>query len=88
MTFEGEQFQGQQAIVTKLAGLPFQRVQHQVVKADMQPNPTNGGIICFVTGNLLVDDNTNPLKFAEVFHLVPAGGSWAICNDMFRLNIG
>merc|ERR1712008_24658 len=88
LTFEGEQFQGIQAIVTKLAGLPFQKVAHQIVKCDCQPCPPNG-ILIFVTGNLLVDDNTSPLKFAQVFQLCTApSGSYFCQNDMFRLNIG
>ena len=31
---------------------------------------------------------TRPLKFAQVFHLMPAGASWFVFNDMFRLNYG
>mmetsp|Transcript_102905 Transcript_102905/g.286604 ORF Transcript_102905/g.286604 Transcript_102905/m.286604 type:complete len:125 (+) Transcript_102905:94-468(+) len=89
MTFEGEQFQGSGAIVGKLQSLPFQKVQHQIVKADCQPSPGNNGVVIFVTGNLLVDDNQNPLKFAQVFQLIqnPSGGYFCQ-NDMFRLNIG
>lgn len=84
LTFEGEQFQGAANIVQKLVSLPFQKVQHQVIrlsvvvlkellwvwsqviKADCQPNPSNNGVMVFVTGNLLVDDNQNPLKFGQV----------------------
>merc|ERR1712154_349174 len=69
LTFEGEQFQGAANIVQKLASLPFQRVQHQIVKVDCHPNPPENGVLIFVTGNLLVDDNQNPLKFAQVFYL-------------------
>merc|ERR1719362_1351003 len=86
---EGEQIQGAANIVQKLAGLPFQKVAHQIVKCDCQPNPVNNGVVIFVTGNLLVDDNTSPLKFAQVFQLVQGPGGNYICqNDMFRLNIG
>jgi hypothetical protein len=88
LTFEGEQFQGAQSIVQKLCTLQFTKVQHEIVKADHQPNPTNGGVITFVTGNLKVDDSPNPLKFAEVFHLAQTGSGWQIINNMFRLNIG
>mmetsp|Transcript_35955 Transcript_35955/g.86580 ORF Transcript_35955/g.86580 Transcript_35955/m.86580 type:complete len:129 (-) Transcript_35955:385-771(-) len=89
LTFEGEQFMGATSIVQKIVSLPFQTVQHQVVKADCQPNPSNGGVIVFVTGNLIVDGGAaTPLKFAQVFHLAPSGGSFFCQNDMFRLNIG
>mmetsp|Transcript_55614 Transcript_55614/g.161119 ORF Transcript_55614/g.161119 Transcript_55614/m.161119 type:complete len:124 (+) Transcript_55614:99-470(+) len=89
LTFEGEQFQGAQNITQKLVSLPFQKVRHQVVKCDCHPNPSENGVIIFVTGNLLVDDNQNPLKFAQVFYLksTPAGGYFCQ-NDLFRLNIG
>ncbi|KAF4652091.1 Nuclear transport factor 2 [Perkinsus olseni] len=90
LTFEGEQFQGAANIVQKIASLPFQKVRHQIIKADCQPNPSNNGVIVFVTGNLYVDDNANPLKFGQVFHLAPnpSTGGFYCMNDLFRLNIG
>ena len=42
----------------------------------------------FVSGDLLPEGETRPLKFAQVFHLMPAGASWFVFNDMFRLNYG
>jgi len=89
LTFEGEQFQSAQNIVQKLASLPFQKVQHQVVKCDCQPVIGENGVMIFVTGNLIVDDNQNPLKFAQVFYLKQLAPEKFVCqNDMFRLNIG
>eukprot|EP00927_Polykrikos_kofoidii_P061838 TRINITY_DN56666_c0_g1_i1.p1 TRINITY_DN56666_c0_g1~~TRINITY_DN56666_c0_g1_i1.p1 ORF type:complete len:149 (+),score=17.51 TRINITY_DN56666_c0_g1_i1:60-449(+) len=90
MTFEGDEVMGGQAIVQKLAGLPFQSVRHQVVKADYHPSPGTQNVLIFITGNLFVDNSPNPLKFAEVFNLgaVPGGGNFFIQNQMFRLNIG
>jgi len=92
LTFEGQQFQGAQAIMTQLTSLPFKKVQHQVVKCDCQPNPSNGGVIVFVTGQLIVDDENQALQFAQAFHLAPsnpgAPNSGFFClNDLFRLNI-
>eukprot|EP00386_Alphamonas_edax_P000947 GDKI01002832.1.p1 GENE.GDKI01002832.1~~GDKI01002832.1.p1 ORF type:complete len:146 (-),score=51.64 GDKI01002832.1:203-640(-) len=89
LTFEGEQFQSATNIVAKISSLPFQRVRHEIVKCDCQPS-VNNGIIVFVTGNLYVDDSTNPLKFAQVFHLCqnPGGQGYFCLNDLFRLNIG
>eukprot|EP00929_Paragymnodinium_shiwhaense_P111813 TRINITY_DN800_c0_g1_i1.p1 TRINITY_DN800_c0_g1~~TRINITY_DN800_c0_g1_i1.p1 ORF type:complete len:124 (-),score=26.40 TRINITY_DN800_c0_g1_i1:252-623(-) len=86
LSFEGEQFQGAQSIVQKLASLPFQQVKHQVVKADCQPSPPNS-IMIFVTGSLFVDNNPQPLKFSETFILgqTPQGGYFCQ-NDIFRLN--
>ena len=87
------QFKGSQSIVEKLVSLPFQRVQHQVVPIDTQPTP-NGGVLVFVCGNLLIDSETQPQKFAQTFQLMPTdavglpAGSYFIFNDVFRLNVG
>lgn len=32
------------------------------------------------------EGETNPLKFSQAFVLAPLGGSWAVTNDVFRLN--
>jgi len=87
LTFEGEQFQGSQSIVNKLVSLPFQKIKHELVRADCQPNPQNNGVIVFVVGKLFVDDSQAPLMFAQVFHLAPnPSGGFFCLNDMFRLN--
>merc|ERR1719310_2302122 len=72
MSFEGEQFQGAANIVKKLTSLPFTTMKHNVVKADYQPNPINGGIICFVIGSLFVDSHPE-MKFQQAFQLLPNG---------------
>merc|ERR1719271_1414445 len=70
LTFEGEQFQGMQNIMTKLTTLQFKSVRHQLVKCDCQPAmDQQSGILIFITGNLFVDDSPNPLKFAQTFYL-------------------
>eukprot|EP00967_Tisochrysis_lutea_P092958 scaffold134217_cov39-Tisochrysis_lutea.AAC.1 len=56
LSFESEQFMGIQAIMTKLTTLKFNTVS----TLDSQPTPS-GGIICFVTGKLIVDGDANPL---------------------------
>lgn len=53
LTFQGERFQGAQAILQKLTSLAFQRCQHQLSSVDAQPS-LSGGINVFVTGHLLV----------------------------------
>ena len=90
LTFEGQPFQGAQAIVQKLSELPFTKLKHTVKSSDFQPTPGNG-ILVFVTGDLHVDDSPNPIKFAQVFHLLPTDASMAnffVYNDVFRLNYG
>lgn len=57
LTFQGERFQGSQAILAKLTGLAFQRCQHQLSSVDAQPS-LSGGINVFVTGHLLVREGS------------------------------
>ena len=60
---------GAQAIVAKLAELPFQTCQHIVEKVDCQPTPA--GILVFVDGQLAADGETaHPMRYAQVFHLI------------------
>ena len=40
----------------------------------------------FVTGQLLPEGESNPLKVSQAFHLAAVGGSYAVTNDVFRLN--
>eukprot|EP00831_Metopus_contortus_P034480 TRINITY_DN27483_c0_g1_i1.p1 TRINITY_DN27483_c0_g1~~TRINITY_DN27483_c0_g1_i1.p1 ORF type:complete len:128 (-),score=27.79 TRINITY_DN27483_c0_g1_i1:36-419(-) len=62
-------------------------VKHNVLTLDIQPT-TAGGVICFVCGDLYIDESPNPIKFSEVFNIVsnPAGGFYCL-NDIFRLNL-
>lgn len=66
-------------IMQKLTTLPFQACQHRVSSLDAQPS-LSGGILVFVTGQLLPEGETNPLKFSQTFHLVPVGGSFVVSN--------
>ena len=68
-------------------GLPFKTVSHNLKSLDCQPSGC-GGIIVHVVGELKVDEEKNPLKFSQVFHLMPQEKSFWVVNDMFRLNIG
>ncbi|PSC70930.1 Nuclear transport factor 2 [Micractinium conductrix] len=87
LTFEGQKFQGTQAILQKLTSLPFQQCKHHISSLDAQPS-LSGGVLVFVTGQLLPEGETNPLKFSQTFHLAPVGGSYVVTNDLFRLNYG
>ncbi|RUP47953.1 hypothetical protein BC936DRAFT_145140 [Jimgerdemannia flammicorona] len=89
LSWEGEQFIGANNIVAKLVGLPFQRVVHKVATVDAQPaNPSAPTLIVLVTGQLLIDDETNPQHFSETFQLVQEGTNFWIYNSIFRLNYG
>jgi hypothetical protein len=53
LTFEGQKFQGTQAIVAKLAQLPFNQAKVTCTSMDFQPSVA-GGIMVFVTGSIQV----------------------------------
>lgn len=78
-------------ISAKYINLPFQKVLHQVVTCDVQPVMASQGILVFVNGNMVIDDSENPMKFAQVFHLLPdaaQAGNYYVSCDVFRLNLG
>jgi len=90
MTFEGAFFQGAAAIVGKLTSLNFKKVLHNPKSVDCQPSGC-GGILVIVCGDLKLDDSENPVKFSQIFHLMPTDATaknfW-VHNDIFRLNYG
>jgi hypothetical protein len=53
LTFEGQKFQGAQAIVTKLTGLAFGICKITLATQDFQPS-ISGGILVFTTGIIQV----------------------------------
>ena len=53
LCFDGDKFQGVQAVMAKLTSYPASRVEHQMVSIDSHALP-NGGLIVFVTGRVLV----------------------------------
>lgn len=87
LTFEGQKFQGPQAIVGKLAQLPFNQCKINADTMDFQPS-VSGGVMVFVTGKIITEGESAPLKFSQVFHLMPVNNSFVVTNDMFRLNYG
>ncbi|RCV12400.1 hypothetical protein SEVIR_2G277200v4 [Setaria viridis] len=89
LTFEGTKFMGAAAITGKLTSLPFTACKHQVTTVDCQPSGPGGGMLVFVSGALQVAEGEHPLKFSQMFHLMPVGpGNFYVQNDMFRLNYG
>ncbi|KAF8312006.1 nuclear transport factor 2 [Clavulina sp. PMI_390] len=87
LSWEGSQILGGAAIVEKIASLPFQKVLHKVTTIDPQPT-SETNLVVLVTGQLVVDDSTNPIHFSQIFHLISDAGSYYVQNDVFRLNYG
>ncbi|CAN1222329.1 Nuclear transport factor 2B [Linum grandiflorum] len=90
LTFEGQKMLGVDQISAKLNGLPFDHCKHLVSTVDSQaaPPPT-GGIVVFVSGCLQLLGEEHPLRFSQMFHLLPTTqGTFFVQNDIFRLNYG
>ncbi|XP_066439978.1 nuclear transport factor 2 isoform X3 [Eleutherodactylus coqui] len=83
LTWEGDQFQGKDAIIEKLSLLPFQKIQHIITSQDHQPTPDNC-IVSMVVGQLKADDD-QVIGFHQVFVLKNLQDVWVCTNDMFRL---
>ena len=64
LTFEGEAFKGVSNILGKVGS--FGQIKHDIKSFDAQPSPNNG-IVCFVSGDLFIEGDSNPVKFAQVF---------------------
>ncbi|KAJ2464286.1 Nuclear transport factor 2 [Coemansia sp. RSA 2322] len=53
---------------------------------DVQPSlPNVNALIIAVTGQLLVDEETKPQQYSQMFQLVEDNG-YFVYNDIFRLN--
>mmetsp|Transcript_97330 Transcript_97330/g.280846 ORF Transcript_97330/g.280846 Transcript_97330/m.280846 type:complete len:122 (+) Transcript_97330:95-460(+) len=86
LTFEGQQFQGVQAILGKLKQIGS--VHHDVKSMDVQPSKDPNSLVIFVTGTVRIGGD-NPLHFCEFFQLVGTGpNQYYVHNDVFRLNYG
>ncbi|MBN3321123.1 NTF2 factor, partial [Atractosteus spatula] len=83
LTWEGQGFQGKNAIMEKLTNLPFQKIQHSITAQDHQPTP-DSCVISMVVGQLKVDDDP-VMGFHQLFLLKNIDNKWICSNDMFRL---
>ena len=84
LSFEGEQFAGQQSIYDKLTS--FNKLTHVVNTCDVQPT-TNDGVVAFVSGQLSIDDGP-AMMFSQTFVLHKGGAmGYYVHNDVFRLNL-
>ncbi|KAI7745162.1 hypothetical protein M8C21_031608 [Ambrosia artemisiifolia] len=89
LTFEGQKLQGVDDICSKINQLPFDKCHHLISTIDAQPSSFAGGVVVFVSGSLRLTCEEHPLRFSQMFHLIPTSqGSFYVQNDIFRLNYG
>ena len=85
MTYTGTEHKGLTQIMEKFNGMSFKSINYKFDNYDVQPSPSNGGLVIFVTGSLVMDGENN-FTFAQVFQLLPnQQGGYYLFNDMFRL---
>lgn len=88
LSFEGQQFMGQEKIKHKLTeDFPMGSIKRAITKVDCQPM-MDGGVLVFVIGQLKGDsENDKPMGYSQVFILKTDGLSWYIMHDVFRLSL-
>ncbi|XP_072168880.1 nuclear transport factor 2-like [Diadema setosum] len=84
LSFEGQEFVGPDAIVSKLESLPFKAVQHVITTVDS--HVSGQSLLVSVLGQLKTDDDP-PHSFFQTFVLVQSGETLVVLNDIFRLVI-
>jgi len=85
MTFEGSQISGKEAVMGKITGLPFEKIQRDLTTVDCQPT-FDGGVLITVLGQIKLDED--PIHgFAQTFVLRPKDSSFYVAHDTFRLVI-
>ncbi|XP_051883973.1 nuclear transport factor 2 [Pristis pectinata] len=85
LSWEGQQFQGKDAIVERITSLPFGKIQHIITAQDHQPTP-DSCILSMVVGQLKVDDDP-VMGFHQIFLLKNVDDAWVCTNDVFRLSL-
>ena len=87
MTFEGQKFDGPEAIVGKYVSLG--KLTHDPgMTKDVQMSTSSSALLIFITGKLRLGDN-NPLLYSHCFQLVSTGpGQYYVHNEIFRLLYG
>ncbi|KAH7833496.1 hypothetical protein Vadar_006930 [Vaccinium darrowii] len=86
MTFEGQKFKGLQNIVNMFNSLPLPVCHHDISTVDCQPYGPPGGMLAFVTGTLNVPGQEHPLKYSEIFNLIPIQDTFYVLNAILRSN--
>ena len=82
LSYDGQQFLGAVEILNKLRTLPS--VKHHVLSADLQP--TSSGVICFICGEICIDNDPNAIKFSQVFNIVKSPEGSYFCKMIYWIH--
>ncbi|KAF7777831.1 hypothetical protein Agabi119p4_3903 [Agaricus bisporus var. burnettii] len=86
LIWEGTRVVGKAAIIEKLTSLPY-KFKHKINKTDIH-SMDNNNLTIVITGLLLIDDDTTPLHFSQVFILEQIEHSFRVQYEVFRLHYG
>ena len=87
-TYEDSRVQGISDIVEKLQEMPDVIHDPSSITADVQQVNGNALLLVFVTGRLMIRDESNALNFTEMFQLVQEGQQYFVGNHFFRFKYG
>lgn len=84
LSVENDKYAGTNNITEKLSSIS---AQYQVSFNEIQPS--QNGLLIFLSGKMLLHGETNPINFHRIFFLAPTeNGSIYIKNDMFLITFG
>lgn len=84
LTWQSEQMQGVEAIMSRFQRLGFQQAEFRADSIDAQPS-LSGGVIVVVNGEVKLMDERHSLKFNDFFHLAEEAGNWYVSNQIFNI---
>jgi hypothetical protein len=90
MAFEGSTFVGRAAIAEKLPTLPpGTREIDSFDSTTCLDAPVNGvgpAVLALVTGRIMLEGQSNPLHYMQIFLLAVEGGAPSCVNEVFSFN--
>mmetsp|Transcript_15935 Transcript_15935/g.16534 ORF Transcript_15935/g.16534 Transcript_15935/m.16534 type:complete len:120 (-) Transcript_15935:97-456(-) len=84
LSVEKDKFLGAKDIIEKLTAVKTVKTPE-----DYEIQPSNNGILIFLSGKLQLENETNAFPFIRVFFLAPTQqGTIYVKNDMYKLTFG
>lgn len=87
-TTETIRLRGAEKILEQLQSLPGVQHDPSSITADVQQVNGNQILLVFVTGRLLLAEESNPLNFSETFLLLQEGQNYFVGNHIFKFKYG
>ena len=82
LNLESEVYFGQQKIVEKLMSFKL-----NVNPSNYEFQPSNNGVLMYVSGTCVIEGETRQLPFTRVIFLAAQGQSYYIKNDIYKITL-